>query len=394
MLYLRARAPYEMGFISAHPIPMADLRVRRDVARVAARLMYERTEKEYFTAKRKAARMLGLKQGTFFRDLPSNAEIRDEIEVLARMHEGEQRTANLRAMRLEGLRLLRVLSEFRPRLIGSVLTGHIRTGSDIDIHVFSDSEWPVTEVVEGLGLHCEVEHKRVVKHHEARVFTHVHVQGGRFPIELTVYAEDKTCYVFRSSITGRPIERANARELESLLVREEPGLDVEAELVRLEVAAVDRFEVYRSLLLPLEAVKQNPRHHPEGDALYHSLQVFELARDARPYDEELMLAALLHDVGKAIDPGDHVGAGLRALDGAITERTRWLIEHHMEALEVADGTIGQRALRRLREHEDFEDLMLLREFDSAGRRGGVVVCSVDEALEFVRGLEEGWGSDA
>ena len=45
--------------------------------------------------------------------------------------------------------------------------------------------------------------------------------------------------------------------------------------------------------------------HPEGDALYHSLQVFHLAREARPYDEEFLLAALLHDVGKAVDPQDH-----------------------------------------------------------------------------------------
>ena len=38
---------------------------------------------------------------------------------------------------------------------------------------------------------------------------------------------------------------------------------------------VDRFQVYYSLLLPLENVKQNPRYHPEGDVLYHSLQVFD-----------------------------------------------------------------------------------------------------------------------
>src|SRR5262249_39380536 len=41
----------------------------------------------------------------------------------------------------------------------------------------------------------------------------------------------------------------------------------------------DRFQVYRRLLAPLETVKLNPLYHPEGDALYHSLQVFELARD-------------------------------------------------------------------------------------------------------------------
>ena len=88
---------------------------------------------------------------------------------------------------------------------------------------------------------------------------------------------------------------------------------------RMSLAALadhlDRFAIYRMRLLPLEAVKQNPRYHPEGDALYHSLQVFEHAREARPYDEEFLLAALLHDVGKAIDPSEHVGAGVEVCEG-------------------------------------------------------------------------------
>ena len=97
------------------------------------------------------------------------------------------------------------------------------------------------------------------------------------------------------------------------------------------------------LLEPLEGVKQSQKYHPEGDALYHSLQVFELAREERPYDEEFLLAALLHDVGKAIDPSDHVEAALQALEGSITERTAWLIAHHMEAQALRAGTLGTRA---------------------------------------------------
>src|SRR5207244_1258531 len=130
-----------------------------------------------------------------------------------------------------------------------------------------------------------------------------------------------------------------------------------------------------------------PKYHPEGDALYHSLQVFELAREARPYDEELLLAALLHDVGKAIDPHGHVAAGLDALRGTLTERTAWLIEHHMDALAYRDRTLDARTRKVLEASEFFDDLMLLRDLDNAGRVPGAPVGTVDQALDYVRGLE-------
>ena len=34
--------------------------------------------------------------------------------------------------------------------------------------------------------------------------------------------------------------------------------------------------------------------------------------------------------------------------------------------------------------------MLLRELDDAGRERGVVVCTVDEALDYIKSLEESW----
>ena len=148
----------------------------------------------------------------------------------------------------------------------------------------------------------------------------------------------------------------------------------------------DRFAVYHMLLIPLETVKLHPERHPEGDALYHSLQVFELARDALPYDEEFQTAALLHDVGKAIDPREHVTAALEALDDHITERTAWLIEHHSEAAALRDGTLGARARRRLEASEDFDDLMLLCDCDRRGRIKGASVVDVEEALEHLRAL--------
>jgi predicted nucleotidyltransferase len=363
---------------------MSNVKLRHAIACESARLMYERLETEYFTAKRKAAKRLCRGQ-VKPSDLPSNSEIRDQIQLLARLLEGERRTAHLRDMRFAALGMMRLLRPFKPRLIGSVMTGHIRKGSDIDLHLFTDSPALVTDLLEHEGYLFDLERKQVVKHNEARVFTHIHVHD-RFPFELTVYAEDKAHYVFKSSITGKAIERASIRELEEFLRKEYPDLDVEDQ-VQEAVHAEDPYLTFRRLLEPLESVRQSPRHHPEGDVLYHSLQVFELAREHRPYDIEFLQAALLHDVGKGLDPHDHVRAGLEALEGLISERTAFFIEHHMNALELKTGTLGHKMTQRLRASEDFDDLMLLRDLDTAGRVPGAMVCELDEALDFLKALE-------
>ena len=365
---------------------MADERVRRQITLRAAQLMYERLETEYFTAKRKAARELGLDPRYKPRDLPSNKEIRDEIQKLAELYEGYKRKEKLRDMRLEALRLMRKLARFEPCLIGSVWTGHARKGSDIDLHVFSDSLTALTAVLDEHGVGYDIERKRIVKFNEERHFTHIHIRD-RFTYELTVYPTDKIGYVFKSSITGQAMEKATIATLEKTLREEHPEADLDAEVDRLE-DHVDRFELYRTLLFPLEEVKQDPRWHPEGDALYHSLQVFERARHERPWDEEFLLAALLHDVGKAIDPADHTSAGLAALDGAVSERTRWLIEHHMDALAYRNRALGKEERNDLERSEHFEDLMLLRDCDDLGREVGVETVTIDETLEYLRSLAD------
>lgn len=345
--------------------------------------MYDRQESEYFRAKRKAAERCS--QGWVKpADLPSNAEIRDEIQSLARLLEGSSRQDQLQAMRLSALRLMRRLAPFRPRLIGSVLTGHVRQGSDVDLHVFSDTAEAITHLIDQDGLTYQVERKRVRKQGEERIFTHIHVRG-EFNFELTMYSPEQHRHVSKSSITGKPIERASIAQLEQFLRLEYPGLDIEAALGEV-TDGVDPYRLFESLLLPLENVKQHAKYHPEGDVLYHSLQVFDHARDEMPYDEEFLTAALLHDVGKGIDPRDHVNAGLEALEGFISARTAWLIEHHMLAHQLADGTLGARARRRLQQSEWFEDLEVLERCDRAGRQVGVVAPELDEALDYLREL--------
>jgi hypothetical protein len=150
----------------------------------------------------------------------------------------------------------------------------------------------------------------------------------------------------------------------------------------------DRFDTLAAMVAVLATVKQNPDRHPEGDALEHTLQVFDLVQQERPYDEELLTAALVHDLGRAIDRRNAVAATLEAVGNFITPRTRWLVESLPAARAYDDGTLGHRARRRLEAHPDFLDVLLLAEADRRGRARGYDTPSLDAAIAALRGLED------
>jgi len=128
------------------------------------------------------------------------------------------------------------------------------------------------------------------------------------------------------------------------------------------------------LLLALDGVRQSPRHHPEGDALYHSLQAFELAR-RETGDRALWAAALLHDVGKSVGSEAHDASGADMLDGLVAPRVVWLVRHHLDLLEQPGTT-----KRRLRGTPALADLVRLRRWDVGGRSPTAAVLSPESAV--------------
>lgn len=128
------------------------------------------------------------------------------------------------------------------------------------------------------------------------------------------------------------------------------------------------------LLLALDGVQQDLRYHPEGDALYHSLQVFNLARRASS-DRALWAAALLHDVGKAQGSLHHDEAGAELLEGLVAPRVIWLVRHHLCLLRAPRPT-----RRCLRDTTALSDLERLRRFDLGGRARDASVLFLADAL--------------
>jgi hypothetical protein len=131
------------------------------------------------------------------------------------------------------------------------------------------------------------------------------------------------------------------------------------------------------LLVALDGIPQSPRFHPEGDALYHSLQVFDHAR-RETSDPALVAAALLHDVGKSLRSPEHDADGADLLGGLVNDRIEWLVRHHLDLLRAPALTY-----RTLRDDPRLRDLELLRRWDLAGRSPRATVCTPEDALRFV-----------
>lgn len=129
------------------------------------------------------------------------------------------------------------------------------------------------------------------------------------------------------------------------------------------------------LLWALDGVPQDPLHHPEGDALFHSLQVFQHAQRHSP-DPEMWAAALLHDIGKAVQTRDHAAIGADLLDGLVSPRILYLVRHHMDLL-----LRPHKIRKKLRGTPQLYDLEQLRRWDQAGRDPYADVIDPDQAIE-------------
>ena len=132
-----------------------------------------------------------------------------------------------------------------------------------------------------------------------------------------------------------------------------------------------------SLLDALNGVQQSPKYHPEGDALFHSLQVFELAHRSTT-DRTLWAAALFHDVGKAIDGALHDEIGADLLAGLLPGRAVWLVRHHLDLLKERRAT-----QRRHKGTPALRDLELLRRWDLGGRDPDARVMTIDDAFDLL-----------
>ena len=181
-----------------------------------ANLMYHEGVKQYFDAKKIAAKRICKNKNQYF---PSNGEILNTVYQLSLQDQDFDRESVLFRMRLKALEMMQLLECFSPRLIGSVSTGKIKRTSDIDLHVFCDDVELLTTFLIDDKIPFEQSEVLIMKNHKPYLYQHIYVMN-EFNIELSVYPVNELRVTSRSSTDGKPIVRMSKVKLEKIIEQE------------------------------------------------------------------------------------------------------------------------------------------------------------------------------
>jgi hypothetical protein len=125
---------------------------RSRVVQEAARIICEDGLADYRLAKQKAVERLGLGFGT---PLPSNADIQYQ-----RLFGGRAYANRLTQLRRTAVQAMRLLKEYRPRLVGAVATGATTDAHKVQLHCFADKPEQIDMLLADGGLRFEVSERR------------------------------------------------------------------------------------------------------------------------------------------------------------------------------------------------------------------------------------------
>jgi hypothetical protein len=189
--------------------------LRTALAQEAARIMVEHGIGDYLQAKRKAADRLGVNDAAV---LPKNIEIEAALRAHQRLFGGVSHDNTLREQRRIALQIMRVLKEFEPRLVGSVLTGTATDHSDINLHLFADVAESVAIRLLELGVPYELYERRVRMDAERSVnYPAIRFEADGRSVDATVFPIDGIRQSPYSPVDGRPMKRADARDVACLI---------------------------------------------------------------------------------------------------------------------------------------------------------------------------------
>ncbi len=197
-----------------------DHRLKTLIAQECARLIVEEGVQNFGAARRKAALRLAINDRTI---LPDNIAIEQAMLDRQRLFHADRQTIHLRGLRETALDAMRFLARFRPRLVGSVLSGAASPHASIQLHLFADSPEEIALFLLECGIPFETDEHRLNMASGARVCLPVfRFTAGEARIDLTIFGSLAEREAPLSPVNGRPMQRVGLVEVQALLAEPWP----------------------------------------------------------------------------------------------------------------------------------------------------------------------------
>ncbi|MFP4180989.1 hypothetical protein [Thiohalospira sp.] len=192
--------------------------MRQSIAAEAARLMSDGALTDFHHAKRKAAARLGAGDT---RNLPRNEEIEAALREHQRLFEADHQPRQLTHLRRMALEVMEAFADFRPRLVGPVLTGTAGSHTRVTLHLFSDTPEAVAfRLMDHRHPFDEGEVALRIGEAEQRLPSFRFPWGEDTEVEVVVFPERGIRQAPASPVDGHPMERAGREAVAGLLAGE------------------------------------------------------------------------------------------------------------------------------------------------------------------------------
>jgi len=187
--------------------------LRSHIAHLAARLMAQDGIEDYALAKRKAARQAGAADT---RQLPDNDEIDAALKLYRELYQ-QDHPAQLRELRQLALEIMDEFSEHNPHLTGSVLKGSAGKYASIHLQLFTDNGKNVEHYLLNQGVPFRSDESRLYAGDMALTVPMLSFDRDGVEIRLTVLSSRDQRLQIKTSVEGRPLERARREAVAALL---------------------------------------------------------------------------------------------------------------------------------------------------------------------------------
>ena len=198
---------------------MSSKNIKLSVANLAAQMIMEEGIKDYFFAKKKAAKSLGLNENV---SLPTNLQIDKAIEEFHKIFNQDTNIEFLEHFKDQALNVMDLFKSFKPHLMNELTKGIIPKFPEIKINLFADNIKDIEYVLLNSEISYEFSETKMYKKfgkNSIKSVPTIYLDSLPIPAEIKIYFE-KDFFSFKKNFLqhrGLNFKDVSSLDIKSLI---------------------------------------------------------------------------------------------------------------------------------------------------------------------------------